>query len=75
MAKQLGVKDENIFRDEEATVAQMKKTYMVILKKSRALTAADTPHLIMVYVGGHGATQAEKQVFLLNSDKPNDALF
>ena len=75
MAKGLGVKDENIFRDEEATAAQMKKTYMQILKKSRALTAADTPHLIMFYCGGHGATQNEKQVFLLNSDKPADALF
>ena len=75
MAKGLGVRDENIIRDEEVDFDQMKKSYMVILKKSRALTAAGTKHLIMFYCGGHGATQSEKQVFLLNSDQPSKALF
>ena len=75
MAKGLGVRDENIYRDEEPSFDQMKATYMKIFKQSRALSTAGTPHLIMVYVGGHGATQNEKQVFLLNSDTPAKALF
>ena len=75
MTKGFGVPDSNIFRCEEPTQAVMKKTYMEILKLTRKLTAEKKPHLIMVYCGGHGATQNEKQVFLLNSAKPSDALF
>ena len=75
MAKGFGCKDEHIFRNSEPTQKDMKKTYMDILKLSRKLTAENQEHLIMVYCGGHGATQNEKQVFLLNSAKPADALF
>ena len=35
MAKSFGVKDEYIFRDEEATYKSMNKTYSEILKLSR----------------------------------------
>jgi len=31
--------------------------------------------LLFVYVGGHGATQDEKQVYLLNSSDPKKAIF
>ena len=47
----------------------LKMTYMAIMKKCRALTASNIPHVLFVYLGGHGATQAEKQVYLLNSAK------
>ena len=56
MAKGFGVPDENIYRNEEPTFAEMKKTFMDIFKKSKALSAAKKPHIIMVYCGGHGAT-------------------
>ena len=39
---------------------------MKIMKASRAHSTAEEPHLIFVYVGGHGATDDEKQIFLLN---------
>ena len=29
----------------------------------------------MVYCGGHGATQDEKQIYVVNSDKPKQAMF
>ena len=75
MARGFGVKEENIFRDEEATFASMKKTCNELLNKSRALTLQKRKHLIMFYCGGHGATQNEKQVFLFNSSKPSEAKF
>ena len=45
------------------------------MKKSRKLSHEKIPHVIMVYVGGHGATKDEKQMYLLNSDKPSKAMF
>ena len=59
-AKALGVKDEHLHHDSEPDAAALKKTYMTILKQSRALSAKEEPHVIMCYCGGHGATQNEK---------------
>ena len=56
MAIGFGVKEENIFHDEEPTVDDLKKAYMQILKMSRKMSAQEQPHIIMVYCGGHGAT-------------------
>ena len=56
MAKALGVTDEHLYHDEEATVDTMKKTYTQILKASRKMSANEVPHVIMAYCGGHGAT-------------------
>ena len=54
---------------------ELKEEYKLLLKKSRKHTADEVPHVIFVYVGGHGATQDEKQLYLLNSNKPGEALF
>lgn len=75
MAKAFGVKDENLYHDQEPDAATLKKTYMAILKASRAMSSKEEPHIIMVYCGGHGATQNEKQVYLLNCEKAQDAMF
>ena len=75
MAKGLGVKDEHLYHDEEATVDAMKATYMKILKASRKMSADQVPHVIITYCGGHGATQNEKQVYLLNDSNPSKAMF
>ena len=48
---------------------------MKILKLSRKLTNDRKPHLLFVYIGGHGATLDEKQVYLLNSNSPQKAIF
>ena len=39
------------------------------------LTAKGVTHVIMVYVGGHGASENEQLVYLLNSEKPEEAMF
>jgi hypothetical protein len=39
MAKGLGVPEKYIFRSEEPTQAELRKTYMVIFKLSKKLTA------------------------------------
>ena len=56
-------------------MAALKKTYMTLLKLSRKLSGEGKPHMIFVYIGGHGATQSEKQIYLLNSETPNGAMF
>ena len=48
---------------------------MKIMKASRAHSTAEEPHLIFVYVGGHGATDDEKQIFLLNESDASQAMF
>ena len=53
----------------------MKSTYMEIKKRSRKLTEEGKQHLIFVYVGGHGATLNEKQIYLLNEADPKKAEF
>ena len=39
MAKAFGVKDEHYFHDSEATLDDLKKSYMAILKLSRKMSA------------------------------------
>ena len=61
MARGYGVLEENIFRTEEATeVKQLNQSFITIKKRSIELTAAKTPHVLMVYCGGHGATKGER---------------
>ena len=48
---------------------------MKILKLSRKLTKEKKPHLLFVYIGGHGATLDEMQVYLLNNSSPSKAKF
>ena len=45
------------------------------MKKSKELKAKDTPHLFIIYCGGHGVSFEEKQIFLLNLDDINKAKF
>ena len=69
MADGLGIPKENRWISTSPSMKDLKMTYMAIMKKCRALTASNIPHVLFVYLGGHGATQAEKQVYLLNSAK------
>ena len=48
---------------------------MKIMKLSRTLSHEGKPHLLVVYIGGHGATLDEKQVYLLNSSDSKEAVF
>ena len=66
---------ENVFIDKEATKEMVDKSYKNIVVKSKELSLNDTPHLLIVYCGGHGVTIYEKQVFLLNMDQENKALY
>ena len=56
----MGVPEENMIINNRATLDDLKKSYMKILKLSRAHSAKQEPHFIFVYVGGHGATDNEK---------------
>ena len=75
MAENLGVPEANRFIDISPSVADLKKSYMAIMKMSRKKSADEIPHVIFVYIGGHGATQAEKQIYLLNDSSPANAMF
>ena len=57
------------------SMSDLKKTYMALMKKSRKHTSDEVAHVIFVYIGGHGATQNEKQLYLLNSNEPGQAIF
>ena len=48
---------------------------MKILKLSRKLSCEGKHHLLFVYIGGHGATLDEMQVYLLNNSTPSKAMF
>ena len=75
MCENLGIPEENRVISMSPTMKELKAEYMKLMKKSRKHTSDDVPHVIFVYIGGHGATQNEKQLYLLNSNKPGDALF
>ena len=75
LAKSLGVPESNMYITHGPTIKDLKATYMSILKMSKKKTAAEEPHMIFVYIGGHGATHCEKQIFLLNSADPGSAMF
>ena len=51
----------------------LKASYLALIKKTRALSAENKPHLLFVYVGGHGATENEKQIYLLNDSSAKNA--
>ena len=75
LARSLGVPEENMYINNRATIKDLKATYTTLLKLSRKKSAAEIPHIIFVYAGGHGATQSEKQIYLLNTSDPGDAMF
>ena len=75
IADEIGVEDEYRFVDISPTFADMKKTFNKILKITRRLSVEGKPHLLIVYIGGHGATLDEKQMYLLNSSDPKSAIF
>ena len=75
MAKSYGVQPDDFYKDSEPDMKALKTTYSKIMKKSRGLTHEGKNHLIMVYCGGHGATQHEKQIYLLNSSEAKNAMF
>ena len=75
LAKNLRIPEENYFIDISPTQADLKKSYMAIMKMSRKKSAEHIPHVIFVYIGGHGATQNEKQIYLLNEAYSNKAMF
>ena len=44
------------------------------MRLTKKFTVEEIPHLLIVYIGGHGATNNESQVFLLNSSEPKKAI-
>ena len=75
IADNLGVPQENRFIDINPTFKKLKTSYKDVMKLSRKLTNDGKPHVIFVYAGGHGATDNEQQLFLLNSNDPSQAYF
>ena len=75
LAKSMGIPESNIYQNNRSSLQDLKTTYLALLKMSRKKSAAEIPHIIFVYCGGHGATQAEKQLYLINSNDPANAMF
>ena len=75
LADNLGVPQENRFININPKLQDLKTSHKEILKLSRKLTHEKKPHVIFVYAGGHGATDNEQQMFLLNTNEPNQAYF
>ena len=75
MAKAYGVAPDDLYKDSEADIKALKTTYSKIMKKSRGLTHEGKAHMLIVYCGGHGATQQEKQIYLLNAAEAKNAMF
>ena len=60
IADSFGIPQENRFINISPSFDDLKKSNLEILKKSRKLSGDEIPHVIFVYVGGHGATDNEK---------------
>lgn len=75
MARSFGIPEDRIYVNSCASFKDLKNTYTALLKLSRKMSADDEPHVFLVYVGGHGATSSEKQIYLLNSENPMHAQF
>ena len=75
MARKIGVPKENTFIDIRPSQKDLKKSYSKIMMASRTHTVDKEPHLIFVYVGGHGCTDNEKQIYLLNESESSKAMF
>ena len=66
---------ENLLIDSEVTVAKVNQRYKELMKKSMAYKKKNTPHLYIIYCGGHGCSSEEKQIFLLNEEDRVKAKF
>ena len=75
LADAVGVQDEYRFIDISPTLKDLKANYLKILKLCKMFSLEGEPHLLIVYVGGHGATMDEKQVYLLNDSDAKKAQF
>ena len=75
IADAIGVGPEHKFINISPELKDLKKTYLSILKLTKELTVAGKRHIIFVYVGGHGATLDEKQIYLLNDNDAKNAQF
>ena len=51
---------------------EVKETYEKLMKIQKE---KQKPIIIFVYFGGHGATENEKQLFLLNNSDPKKVMF
>ena len=75
IADALGVKAEDRYCTHHPTHKVMSSTHLEIKKRSRKYTVEGKQHLIIAYMGGHGATFNEQQIYLLNDADPNKAQF
>ena len=75
MADYLGIPEDNRYLNISPDVKELKSTYLKIINKSRDWTRDGIPHVLFCYVGGHGATKEEKQLFLLNTEDPKKAIW
>ena len=60
MVDNLGIPEENRFVNISPSFEDLKKSNLEILRRSRKYSGDKIPHVIFVYVGGHGATENEK---------------
>ena len=60
LADEMGIPEKNRYINISPSLKDLKKTYLAILKHCKQLSMENNRHLLVVYVGGHGATDAEK---------------
>ena len=69
------IEESDTYIDISPSVKDLKISYLKILKKSRQLSKDKKLHRIIVYVGGHGASDQLSQILLLNDSNPKKAPF
>ena len=59
-AKGLGVTNDNIIRNDAPSIKDLKVAYKDLLTWTRKLSVEKKEHTLLVYAGGHGASQKEQ---------------
>ena len=75
IAAVLNLPEENVFIDSQITKETADQRYKYFANKSAELKKQGTPHLYIVYCGGHGVSKDEKQIFLFNTEDKSKVFF
>ena len=75
IAAVLNLPDANVFIDSQITPELANNRCRAFFRNSAELKKQGTPHLYIVYCGGHGVSKDEKQIFLLNTEDKTKVQF
>ena len=64
-----------LFIDHMPDVTKIRETMFKILQISKKLGEDDVHHTLIVYAGGHGSSDGQNQIYLLNSADQNKIFF